>query len=52
VPLEWDEVVPDLDPRALTIPVVRERVAQRGDLYAGLLTTRQSLRKALAALGA
>jgi hypothetical protein len=44
-------VVADLDPRAFTIPAVLERVAQRGDLYAGVLTTRQSLRKALAALG-
>jgi bifunctional non-homologous end joining protein LigD len=49
-PLEWGEVVADLDPRAFTIPAVLERVAQRGDLYAEVLTTRQSLRKALAAL--
>jgi hypothetical protein len=33
------------------MPVVLERVAQRGDLYADLLTTRQSLKKALATLG-
>jgi bifunctional non-homologous end joining protein LigD len=50
-PLEWDEVVPDLDPAAFTMPAVLERVAQRGDLYEGVLTTRQSLRKALATLG-
>jgi bifunctional non-homologous end joining protein LigD len=50
-PLEWDEVVSDLDPAAFTMPAVLERVAQRGDLYEGVLTTRQSLRKALSALG-
>jgi bifunctional non-homologous end joining protein LigD len=50
-PLEWDEVVPDLDPRSFTMPVVIERVAKRGDLYEGVLSTRQSLTKALRALG-
>jgi len=50
-PLSWDEVVPDLDPRSFTMPVVLERVAQLGDVYAGLVKTRQSLKKALAALG-
>jgi bifunctional non-homologous end joining protein LigD len=50
-PLRWDEVVPDLDPRSFTMPVVLERVAEHGDLYEGVLTTRQSLKKALATLG-
>jgi bifunctional non-homologous end joining protein LigD len=50
-PLRWDEVAPDLEPRSFTIPVVLERVAQHGDLYEGVLTTRQSLKKALATLG-
>jgi bifunctional non-homologous end joining protein LigD len=50
-PLRWDEVVPDLDPRSFTLPAVLERVAQHGDLYEGVLTTRQSLKKALATLG-
>jgi bifunctional non-homologous end joining protein LigD len=50
-PLRWDEVVPDLDPRSFTMPAVLERVAQHGDLYEGVLSTRQSLKKALAALG-
>jgi bifunctional non-homologous end joining protein LigD len=49
-PLTWDEVAPDLDPRSFTMPVVLERVAQLGDVYAGVLTTRQSLKRALAAL--
>ena len=46
-----EEVVPDLDPAAFTMGAVLERVAKRGDLHAGLLTTRQSLSKALARLG-
>jgi len=50
-PLRWEEVVPDLDPRSFTMPVVLERVAQLGDVYAGVLTTRQSLKRALSALG-
>jgi bifunctional non-homologous end joining protein LigD len=49
-PLDWDEVVPDLDPAAFTMDAVLERVGERGDLHAGLLTTRQSLSKALARL--
>jgi bifunctional non-homologous end joining protein LigD len=50
-PLEWAEVVPELDPRAFTMPAVLERVAERGDVYEGVLKTRQSLRKALSTLG-
>jgi bifunctional non-homologous end joining protein LigD len=49
-PLSWDEVVPDLDPRSFTMPVVLERLAQHGDLYDGVLKTRQSLKKALSTL--
>jgi bifunctional non-homologous end joining protein LigD len=49
-PLTWDEVQPDIDPTAFTMEVVLERVRTRGDLYAGVLTTRQSLAKALRAL--
>jgi bifunctional non-homologous end joining protein LigD len=50
-PLEWDEVVPDLDPAVFTAAAVLERVEERGDLHAAMLTTRQSLSKALARLG-
>src|SRR5262245_1409171 len=50
-PLTWDEVVPELDPASFTMGVVLERVERLGDLHAGLLTTRQSLSKALARLG-
>jgi bifunctional non-homologous end joining protein LigD len=50
-PLRWDEVDDKLNPSIYSMAVVVERVAQLGDLYAPLLTTRQSLSKALAALG-
>jgi bifunctional non-homologous end joining protein LigD len=50
-PLSWDEVVPGLDPAAFTMGVVLDRIERLGDLHASLLTTRQSLSKALARLG-
>jgi bifunctional non-homologous end joining protein LigD len=46
-PLAWDEVE-DVDPASFTMPVVLERVEQRGDVYESVLKTRQSLSKALA----
>jgi bifunctional non-homologous end joining protein LigD len=46
-PLRWDEVNGKLNPSIYTMPVVLERVRMHGDLYAGILTTRQSLSKAL-----
>jgi bifunctional non-homologous end joining protein LigD len=49
-PLSWDEVVPELDPAGFTMAAVLERVRRHGDLHAGMLTTRQSLSKALARL--
>ncbi len=49
-PLEWNEVNDSLDPRAFTMEVVLERVRRQGDLYAGVLKTKQSLSKALSAL--
>jgi bifunctional non-homologous end joining protein LigD len=49
-PLAWDEVNEQLDPSIYTMPVVLERVQRLGDLSAGMLTTRQSLSKALKAL--
>jgi len=50
-PLAWEELVPDLDPRAFTMAVVLERIAARGDLHADLLRTRQRLEPALAVAG-
>ncbi len=50
-PLSWDEVREGLDPAAFTFDAVRERVAQHGDLFARVLTLRQSLGAALRSLG-
>jgi bifunctional non-homologous end joining protein LigD len=49
-PLRWDEVREDLDPADFTIEVVLDRVRKQGDLFAGVLTTKQSLTTALKAL--
>ena len=49
-PLRWEEVNASLDPAAFTMDAVLERVAEEGDLYAPVLTTRQRLDKALRAL--
>jgi bifunctional non-homologous end joining protein LigD len=49
-PLRWDEVNEDLDPSAFTMEVVLERIRTHGDLFEGVLTTRQRLDRALGAL--
>jgi bifunctional non-homologous end joining protein LigD len=49
-PLRWDEVNEKLNPAVYTMDVVRRRIEQHGDLYAEVLTTRQSLGAALRAL--
>jgi bifunctional non-homologous end joining protein LigD len=49
-PLRWDEVGEKLNPAIFTMDVVRERIARHGDLYAGVLTTKQRLSAALDAL--
>jgi bifunctional non-homologous end joining protein LigD len=49
-PLRWEELRTDLDPAAFTMEAVLERVRRDGDLYAGVLTTKQRIDKALAAL--
>jgi bifunctional non-homologous end joining protein LigD len=49
-PLGWDEVVSGLDPSAFTMDVVLDRVARDGDLFAGVLAGKQSLRTALKSL--
>jgi bifunctional non-homologous end joining protein LigD len=46
-PLRWDEVAEDLDPLDFTMEAVLGRVEREGDLFEGLLTTRQSLGGAL-----
>jgi bifunctional non-homologous end joining protein LigD len=50
-PLRWSEVKEDLDPLSFTMPVVLDRIRKHGDLYAGVLKTRQRLTEALKALG-
>jgi len=49
-PLRWDEVNESLDPSAFTMEVVLDRVAREGDLFEGVLTTKQSLSAALKTL--
>jgi DNA ligase D-like protein (predicted polymerase) len=46
-PLNWDEVNEKLDPSAFTMEVVLDRVRRSGDLFEGVLSTKQSLAKAL-----
>jgi bifunctional non-homologous end joining protein LigD len=46
-PLRWDEVGESLDPLAFTMDAVLGRIEQDGDLFEGVLSTRQSLRAAL-----
>ena len=46
-PLRWEEVDESLDPAAFTMDVVRKRVEEHGDLFAGVLNTKQSLGAAL-----
>jgi bifunctional non-homologous end joining protein LigD len=49
-PLRWDEVKEGLDPAAFTMDVVRGRIERHGDLFEGVLKTKQSLAAALAAV--
>jgi bifunctional non-homologous end joining protein LigD len=49
-PLRWEEVNEKLDPLAFTIETVRERIRKHGDLFDGVLTTKQRLTEALNAL--
>ena len=49
-PLRWDEVVSGLDLASFTMETVLDRVARDGDLYAGVLGGKQSLKAALKSL--
>jgi bifunctional non-homologous end joining protein LigD len=49
-PLRWEEVDESLDPAGFTMEVVLERIRNHGDLFEGVLTTRQRLEPALRAL--
>ena len=46
-PLRWDEVTEKLNPSIYSMEVVLDRVRRFGDVHEGVLTTRQSLAKAL-----
>jgi bifunctional non-homologous end joining protein LigD len=46
-PLRWDELDESLDPRDLTMAVVRERVERHGDLHGAAYAVRQRLAPAL-----
>jgi bifunctional non-homologous end joining protein LigD len=46
-PLRWDEVTETLDPASFTMEAVLDRIAREGDLFEGVLTTKQSLGEAL-----
>jgi bifunctional non-homologous end joining protein LigD len=49
-PLRWDEVKEALDPTSFTMEALLERIRRHGDLFEGVLTTRQRLEPALRAL--
>jgi bifunctional non-homologous end joining protein LigD len=49
-PLHWDEVTETLDPSMYTMDAVLERLDRHGDVYEGVLKTRQRLGPALRAL--
>jgi bifunctional non-homologous end joining protein LigD len=49
-PLRWEEV-PDVDPAAFTIPTMRGRIGELGDLTAGMWRRKVSLRPRFAKLG-
>ena len=49
-PLRWAEVDESLDAAAFTMEVVLERIRRHGDLFEGVLTTRQRLEPALRSL--
>jgi bifunctional non-homologous end joining protein LigD len=42
-PIAWDELTDDLDPTKFTIETVVERVKERGDVFAGVLASKQRL---------
>ncbi|MES2645293.1 MAG: DNA ligase D [Bacteroidota bacterium] len=49
-PLEWDEVKPGLHPSQFTIFNIHERIEKKGDLFAGVLTGKTDIKKAIKAL--
>jgi bifunctional non-homologous end joining protein LigD len=50
MPLTWDEVTPELDPKRFHLRNALERISSREDPCAAVLTTRPDLEAALHAL--
>lgn len=46
-PVSWDEVAGEVDPTRFTMDVVAERIAEHGDLFAGVLDDPQDLGSAV-----
>ena len=49
-PLRWNELTPKLELSSFTMGTVLDRIARDGDLFAGVLSGKQSLTKALRSL--
>jgi bifunctional non-homologous end joining protein LigD len=49
-PLRWEELTDELDPSMYTMSAVRDRLRRHGDLYEGVLKTKQRLGPALRAI--
>jgi bifunctional non-homologous end joining protein LigD len=49
-PLHWEELGESVDPSSFTMEVILDRIRRHGDLFEGVLTTRQRLEPALHAL--
>jgi len=49
-PLEWSEVLPGLNPKQFNIQNSRQRFAEKGDLFRGVLENPQNLYEALGKL--
>ncbi len=51
MPLEWDELTPDLSPKDFTIHNALERIKSKGDIFAPVLTEKTNIEKVLANFG-
>ena len=51
MPLEWDELTPDLSPQDFTIHNALERIKSKGDIFAPVLTEETDIEKVLEKFG-